>query len=297
MLGAIDVGSNTVRLLISDPQRRSVSYLRKVTRLSGNFADGCLDTASITRTLAALKEFSKQLAEHQVASYRAVATEAVRRADNRQSFLEMVKEHTGLTLDIISGDTEAELTSSGVLSVMKPIPEAAIIIDIGGGSTELVCVISGQTKLQHSYPLGVVRLCEEFNNKDAREQHIETFIEDYFIRLSQAGLPTEGYQLIGTAGTVTTLSAMQLGLTEYDVDRINNSIIPVSWLASIQSVMDPLTITEREKLPGMEAGRGDLIIPGIQILRTLADKFKRPEIRVSDSGLLEGVITDLAQSL
>ncbi len=296
MLGAIDVGSNTVRLLIADEQHRTQLYHRQVTRLSGQFSNGCLNHASMDRTLAALKDFSQIMAEAKVTCYRAVATEAVRRAKNSQQFLDSVHDQTGIRLDVISGDTEAMLTTSGVLSVMDPMPQTAIIIDIGGGSTELICIQNKQTKLQHSYPLGVVRLCEEYDSAEACINFIEMTMNDFVERLTNAGLGHMRYELIGTAGTVTTLSAMQLGLTEYDVDLINNSAISTGWLSEIHSYMQPLSITEREQLLGMEAGRGDLIIPGMQILLALANKFNQEHIRVSDSGLLEGIIADLKHS-
>ena len=295
MLAAIDIGSNTLRLLISD-HSGAISYHRKVTRLSGNFIDGCLSNESMARTTAALKEFSQYMTEAKVSNYRAVATEAVRRAQNSDDFATMVHTQTGIDIEIISGDQEAQLTTCGVLSVMDPIPGAAIIIDIGGGSTELICVENGTTKLQRSYPLGVVRLSEELSSLDERQEYINSVSKDYLTRLSSANLLKNDYQLIGTAGTVTTLSAMQLGLTEYDANEINNSVISDAWLTHVQSRMEPLTVSDREQLPGMEAGRGDLIIPGIQILKSLAAAFKQTEIRVSDSGLLEGIVAGLNQS-
>ena len=292
MFAAIDIGSNTLRLLITGPGKEKV-YFRQITRLSGQFADGCLHQESMARTTAALKEFSQQIQQHDIDTYRAVATEAVRRANNKEEFLSLVYKETDLSIEVISGDEEAQLTTSGVLSVLDPLPANAIIIDIGGGSTELICVQNGITKFQHSYPLGVVRLCEELPSFELRAEYINNIVDDYRKQLSAKGLMGKTYQLIGTAGTVTTLAAISQSMTVYDPEQINNAAISSKWLSILLKQLLPLPIEEREKVPGMEAGRGDLIIPGIQILQSLSDKFNQPEIRVSDSGLLEGVIAGL----
>ncbi len=292
MFAAIDIGSNTLRLLIKGTGGEK-RYFRQITRLSGQFSEGCLNVESMARTTKALKVFSHEMEIAGITKYHAVATEAVRRAENKEDFLVLVQKETGLNIEVISGEQEAQFTTSGVLSVLEPLPTNAIIIDIGGGSTELICVQQGITKFQHSYPLGVVRLCEELSTFELRAEYISEIIEDYFNRLSEAGLSEPKYQLIGTAGTVTTLAAISQHMTEYDPDKINNSVLTTEWLNQILSNLKPMSIKDREKTPGMEAGRGDLIIPGIQILLKLADQFKQSQIRVSDSGLLEGVIAGL----
>ena len=297
MQAAIDVGSNTLRMLISTgSQGPSASdlYLRRVTRLSGGLTDTAgLTVASMQRTLEALQYFQSIMAEQQVEKCRAVATEALRRAVNRQQFLELVAAESGLNLEIISGEEEARLTTAGVLSVISPLPQAAIIIDIGGGSTELICVINGRTVCQKSYPLGVVRLCEECASAADRQEQIAKAFDDFYGLLKGQHLLSYSYQLIGTAGSVTTLAAIHLELEDYAVDKINNHLIPVNWLEELKRKLELLTIAERETLPGMEVGRGDLIIPGIEILLCLSQKFSQNDLRVSDSGLLEGILLNL----
>lgn len=297
MLAAIDVGSNTVRMLISAGSRGQLAtnvYLRRVTRLSGGLTSaGGLTAGSMQRTLEALQWFRSILEERQVKNCRAVATEALRRSINSQQFLDLVAAEAGLELEIISGEEEARLTTAGVLSVISPLPQAAIIIDIGGGSTELICVIDGRTVCQKSYPLGVVRLCEESISASDRQEHIVKALDDFYCLLKAQQLLCHTYQLIGTAGTVTTLAAVHLELEDYAVDKINNHLISADWLKELKEELEPLTIAEREAIKGMEAGRGDLIIPGIEILLCLTEKFSQNDLRISDSGLLEGILLNL----
>lgn len=297
MQAAIDVGSNTVRLLISSGAQGQCTtdlYLRRVTRLSGGLTDTAgLTVASMQRTLEALKYFQSIMKEREVKNYRAVATEALRRAVNRQQFLDLVSAEAGLNLEIISGEEEAQLTTAGVLSVISPLPQAAIIIDIGGGSTELICVIDGRTVCQKSYPLGVVRLCEESASAAARQELIAKAFDDFYCLLKAQQLLSYSFQLIGTAGTVTTLAAIHLELEVYAVDKINNHLISANWLKDLKIKLESLSIAEREALQGMEAGRGDLIIPGIEILLCLSQKFSQNDLKISDSGLLEGILLNL----
>ncbi len=297
MQAAIDVGSNTIRLLIAGQANGKLTghqYYRKITRLSGKFANDALHPDSMQRTVEGLKSFSSCMQSSKVNRYRAVATEAVRRARNSGLFLDMVKKETGIDLEIISGETEAQLTTAGVLSVISPLPAAAIIIDIGGGSTELICVHNGETRFQMSYPLGVVRLCEELNTSAERKFRIDSIVADFHQQLEERQLADRAYQLIGTAGTVTTLAAIHLHLEKYDINRINNHCISSDWLELLYKKLEPMKIPERETITGMEAGRGDLIIPGIQILKSLSEAFGQPLIKVADSGLLEGTIATVA---
>lgn len=302
MLATIDVGSNTLRMLIGTGTNSSIRphrYYRQITRLGG----GCSDEKGLTpesmeRAHSALLEFKHILDTQQVSQLRMVGTAALRRAINRQQFVSEVKNRTGLILEIIDGAEEARLTAAGVLSVVDPIPKLSLIIDIGGGSTELVCCQAERILLQKSYPLGVVRLCEEFPGHPERQQQISALLGQFLSELTSKLQATDlrNCQLIGTAGTVTTLAAMQLKLTDYDWRKINNQTLSLAWLKETRENLQPLSVAERERLPGMEAGRGDLILPGLELLLILLQGFGKHEIKVADAGLLEGVMLDLCKS-
>lgn len=304
MLASIDVGSNTVRMLLGRVERGHLiplRYERAITRLGGDFIPGeGLAPASMERTLLALKNFSDILLETPPAAIRVAGTAALRRAENRQIFIDKVKDYTGLDLEVIDGQKEANYSASGVLEALDPKPHMSLVIDIGGGSTELVLLENKSVRFRESYPLGVVRLCEEHLHGSERIERIAEIIKRFEKDLLQAGqahlITAEDCEFVGTAGTVTTLAALDQQMESYDWRKINNYILPLETLELQYEMLAPLSVTERESLPGLETGRGDLIMPGIEILTTLASGFSKHHIRVSDFGLLEGLLLDLSTS-
>ncbi|MDA3902562.1 MAG: hypothetical protein PF441_03820 [Desulfuromusa sp.] len=297
MHAVIDVGSNTIRMLIGECCKGTIlphSYHREMTRLAGDYsASSGLSELGMSKTLATLKSYQNSISSQNVSQIRVVGTAALRRAENRQVFLDMVLAETGLNIEVIEGDEEAQLTTMGVLSVVGPMTNSTVVIDIGGGSTELACIINGQIRLQKSYPLGVVQLCEECFSDAERQQLIDAVFKQFAESIKLIGLTDRPYQLIGTAGTITTLAAIHLQLEKYNASLINNYYLSVNWLNILQQKLKLLSVPEREALIGMEPGRGDLILPGLQILLTLLRQLQLSSLRVSDSGLLEGVLLSL----
>ena len=293
MQATLDIGSNTVRMLIGeciDGRLHPTAYERQITRLGGEYsAESGLSAAAMNRTLSALKNFSLKLQKKNIPCLRAVGTAALRRAVNQHYFISRVQQHTGLAVEVIDGDEEARLTSAGVLSVIVPLPESALIFDIGGGSTELILVGNGRIMAQKSYPLGVVRLSEECDDQKQRAPLIESALADFHATIYQENLSIQSLELIGTAGTMTTLAAVDLGMTRYDAVKINNHRLSVQWMRELYHRLEPMTVIEREALPGMEQGRGDLILPGLQLAISISDSFGISDLKVSDAGLLEGV--------
>ena len=300
MYAAIDVGSNTIRMLLGVFHKGAIlpySYHREITRLSGNFSQQHgLSESGIQKSLSTLKSYKKLLSPHAVSHLRVVGTAALRRADNKQYFIDKVFSETGFVIEVIDGAEEALLTSKGALTAIKSSSESTLVVDIGGGSTELACNIDGRIRFQKSYTLGVVRLCEEFSSDIERQQQINAAFAQIADNIKSLGLSGEKYSLIGTAGTITTLAAIHLQLIKYDVAKINNHELSASWLKSIQQKLKLMTAPEREALVGMERGRGDLMLPGLQILLSLMEQLHLTSLRVSDSGLLEGVFLGLTDS-
>lgn len=293
MFATVDIGSNTARMLIGEyreSQLRPYAYERQITRLAGGYTpESGLSDPAMNRTLAALKKFSQHLQRQNIPCLRAVGTAALRLAANQNDFVTKVLQETGFHIDVIDGDEEARLTTAGVLSVIYPPPENALIFDIGGGSTELILVVAGRIVVQKSYPLGVVRLAEEYSDHHHRHRVIDNFLSDFHQIIQQYLSADRSFEMIGTAGTMTTLAAIHLGMTTYDAQRINNHRLSLSWLRHLHERLESISLTDREKLPGMEPGRGDLILPGAQLVVAIAATFGFSEMKVSDAGLLEGV--------
>lgn len=302
MLAAIDAGSNTLRLLIGETDGRSVtphSYYRRITRLAGDFSEvEGLSHEARERTLSAFKEFAAICQREGVTTCTSVGTAAFRKAVNGQAFADEISNSCGINLNIIDGDEEASLMTAGVLSALNPVHEASLIIDIGGGSTEFVLCSGCRLLWQTSIPLGVVTLTEKFEPA-TRVKSIEESIEQLFVviekHLSAAEIPLGDLHLVGTAGTVTTLAALDMQMSEYDWRRVNNYPISQSSIEQWQSVLQPLSPSEREQLPGMEEGRGDLIMAGMEIILVAMKKLGSSVLTVSDFGILEGLLLSLAR--
>lgn len=299
MYAAIDVGTNTVRMLIGRCTEAGIQpefYQQKITRLGGGYVQGKgLASESIERTFCAIDDFLLGLKEKGVASVRIVGTAALRRAENSQHLLNLVRLKTRQQIEIITGAEEARLSAAGVLSVISPQPESCLIFDIGGGSTEIVFCQGRQIQFSASYPVGVVALCEEMPEPEPRREHLADMVVKFATDLLRAGispLQLSQCQLIGTAGTMTTLAALNLQLNNYDAQQINNHRLPYNWLEKSLKNLNRLTIAEREALPGVESGRGDLIIPGLELVLALCCYFKQSTVVVSDAGLLEGILLD-----
>ncbi len=302
MLASIDVGSNTVRLLLGSVDNDIVvphRYVRRITRLKGGQTTRGFTPVAMARTLIALKEFSIILSQHQPSSVRIVGTEALRSAVNAGEFCTQVLHETGLNIDIIDGSEEALLTATGVLSCISTAADSVLIFDIGGGSTEFVLVYQGEILFQKSYRLGVVDLAEMFPHSDNRLEQIQatiTLLKDEIEPIMQQfAIPENSLVLVGTAGTATTLAAMDMQMVEYDWRRVNGYTLNIATIKAMYRTLDGLTIAERELLPGMEKGRGDLIPAGIEITLEIMQQLLTEKLTISDFGLLEGIMLKMPQ--
>ena len=190
--------------------------------------------------------------------------------------------------------------TAGVLSALDPIPENALIVDIGGGSTEFVLCAKQKVLWARSLPLGVVRLIEGHQSPEARQHFIAQTLAQLNVELARVcvsnNLDIGSVALVGTAGTVTTLAALDQQMTEYDWRQINNYVMPLSKIQCWRELLAPLTPLERESLPGMEAGRGDLIIAGIEVILNVMQQLNNTSLTVSDFGILEGLLLSLESS-
>jgi exopolyphosphatase/guanosine-5'-triphosphate,3'-diphosphate pyrophosphatase len=306
-LAAIDVGSNTLRLLIDDQAAsgpfRPVQVERRITRLGQNFLPTkTLQPEAVERSIGALKEYVDFMQEKGVSGYLAGATAVVREAGNGKEFLRMVKDQLGLEVRILSEQEEARLSLLGVKSVIPTAEASTIVFDIGGGSTELIWSSEGGSGEvgTRSLPLGVVHLTEGFLKRDPPgAEACGRLRRQVSGALPQMLFPEDGVDRlwIGTAGTVTTLASMFLQLQKYQPEMINGTILDRSWLTELCDQLADLPIVQRSKLPGLEPGREDIILAGGLLTLEMMDTFGFTRFTVSDAGLLEGLFLELCQTL
>jgi len=296
-IAAIDLGTNTARLLIADcfPDGRfeQLYLARTIVRLGGGFDRRTgLSADAMQRTLACLHEFRRQIDHRGVTLVRAVATSAVRDAANGALFVEQVAKETGIQLAIIDGSLEGRLTLLGVLAGLEQQPEELLLFDVGGGSTEYSIARGGRPLFVQSLPLGVVRLTEGKMDSSAMVDKIdrELFLLLQAIKEKELIPDPAKAMLVGTAGTATTLAAISMGMVEYDYRRVNNHLLSRSEVQRIHDLLAPLTPAERLAVAGLEPGREDLIIAGILITLQTMERFGFERMTVSDYGLLEGLL-------
>lgn len=300
-IASIDIGTNTFRLLVSETDGngslKKLYVSREITRLGEGLTPEkmFINPEAMARALKALSGFSLKLKEYGVGKLRAVATSAVRESLNGRDFVRKVGEETGIPVDVISGDEEARLTVKGVLNNVSFDTPGCLIFDIGGGSTEYVYVYDGKIMNIASTGLGVVRLTEKYvadeNDTEADmaalDAHIESVITEALPSFPQGG--DETLTLIGTAGTPTTLAAMELRLAAYDPVLVNNYVLTREKIERTLKTVLSLPRADRTKIPGLEKGREDLIVSGTAVVLKTMERFMSGRMAVSDAGLLEGI--------
>jgi len=296
-MAAIDFGTNTARLLVADRHPdgsfEQVRIEREIVRMGGGFSrEEGLSADAIRRGSRCLGHFAGILEECGVTDPRAVATSAVRDAANGMEFVEEIFRRTGIALRVIDGEQEGALTLAGVIAGLDCRPDSLMVFDVGGGSTEYTLAHDNRAEFIKSLPLGVVRLTEGkvstagMTEKIGRELELLT----REMTLSKVTAPDERTVLVGTAGTATTLAAISMRMTTYDYRKVQNSILAIDEIRQIFSLLLPLSLEERVAVPGLEKGREDLIIAGILITLQTMERFGFTALKVSDYGLLEGLI-------
>lgn len=291
---AIDLGTNTARLLIAKRLSSGIVPVRierEIVRLGGDFTDESgLSVGAQERGLACLRRFSAIIAEYGVIPVLASATSAVRDAVNGGDFVERVFRETGIALVVIDGDLEAKLTLNGVLSVIDSDCDTLVVLDVGGGSTEFTVSAHKTPVFVKSMPIGVVRLTEGFRTAAEMVARVRSVIDLLEKDLTSAGISVSGdFELVGTAGTATTIAAIKLEMVDYDYRHVNNFVVDREDISEIFQRLLQLSPQERLTIKGLEKGREDLIIAGLLITTSIMDRFGFKRLKVSDFGLLEGL--------
>ncbi|OMC52306.1 exopolyphosphatase [Mycolicibacterium fortuitum] len=309
-VGAIDCGTNSIRLLIADVvdgKLRDVHREMRIVRLGqGVDATGEFAPEALARTEAALADYVALMAEHSVTAVRMVATSAARDAGNRDEFFAMTarllgKVVPGSVAEVITGTEEAQLSFRGAVGELDPAAGPFVVVDLGGGSTELV---RGDTTVQASFSadIGCVRLTERCLHSDpptADEVEQARMVARDGLAEALRVVPVDGaHTWVGVAGTMTTLSALAQGMTEYDPDAIHLSRIGFDDLLAVCEQLIGMTKAERLALGPMHAGRADVIGGGAIIVEELAAVFRREagigELVVSEHDILDGIALSIA---
>ena len=300
-VASIDIGTNTVRLLIletkPDGSLREVGQVRAITRLGkGMDTEKKLLGDRMDETISVLTNFRDQCRKFEPLTIRAVATSAVREASNQKDFVSRAKKEAGLEIKVISWEEEADLTVQGVLWKLPNIGKDILVFDIGGGSTEFILARDRKIISSVGTQLGTVRLTEKFishhpigvNEYKALETHFRRELNVVKEKLS--GSPPE--VLVGTAGTVTTLAAIDGDVYPYDPEIIHGRRLTFKRVEELLEDLKNKSLAERSAMRAIEKGREDLIIAGGALVLETMRVFECNLLTVSEHGLREGLVLD-----
>jgi exopolyphosphatase/guanosine-5'-triphosphate,3'-diphosphate pyrophosphatase len=292
----VDIGTNSFRLLVAeveDGHLRPLAQDLVTVRLGeGLGATGLLGPAPLMRGEAALARFATLMAAYPVRSVRACATHAVRKAANREEFLQRAEALIGVRVEVLSGEEEACLALLGALSALpeERLRYPLMLVDVGGGSSEIILQGTAGSELRvRSLPLGAVGLSEEFAaDSGAMREKIRTILAPALRGIS-LGMAGQDLTLVASGGTATSLAALALGLERYDAHRVQNYNLSQASLHGLVARLAAMSPGERNALPGLGDGRGEIILAGAMILQELRHSLASP-VLVSDAGLLEGIL-------
>lgn len=310
VLAAVDLGTNNCRMLVAHPDQQDfavVDSFSRITRLGeGLSASGRLSDTAMDRTIEALKCCAQKMDRCGVTLSRHVATEACRRAENCDDFVDRVQDETGIALEIITADEEAGLALKGCSSLVNPDVPYAVIFDIGGGSTEVLFVETGRNHDMEilgciSMPLGVVTVAEDCGGGDLCERtyeevavRVERLLKPFEEAHDITARVSEGKaQMIGTSGTVTTLGGMHLGLARYDRTAVDGITLDFETLSSQSHSLCQMSLQQRAAEPCIGWQRADLVLGGCAILEAICRMWPVGHLRVADRGLREGMLMDM----
>lgn len=303
MYAAIDIGSNTVLLLIAGYSNGSLEVLHEEQRMprlgKGVDKSGNLHPDSVEQALKVLKDFNKRIVTDfpEVRETFATATSAVRDAADRQQFLNQIEKHTGFQVQVLSGEEEAEFTFAGALGMLDGI-EDGNVIDIGGGSTEIIFGKNGKPADSFSYNMGSVRFTERFLQGDPpARREIEACRKGIRETLQQRDIifdkhfDAEALSAIGVAGTVTSLAFMDLGLEAYEPSLINGHAMGFNSIKTWINRIALMSVSElKTAFPRVMEGRADVFLAGLLILQTFMEYYNLHKLIVSTGGIRHGAI-------
>jgi exopolyphosphatase/guanosine-5'-triphosphate,3'-diphosphate pyrophosphatase len=301
-VSAIDIGTNSVRLLVADiPPDAGLSIVDRgleITRLGEGMAGrGGIVDAAADRTLAAVKRFTAIARTARAETILLFGTCALREAANGGSFTRRVKEATGLGVRVLSGEEEAGLAWRGITRTLSRPLDGTAAIDIGGGSVEITAAPGGGTPVSASIGIGCVRMTERFLLHDPPGTRELDALRAFASRSLASGIspsvPRPASRLVGAGGTITAAAAIDLGLHRYDPDRVHGALLPAAGVRALAVRLAAMPLAERKSVPGIEEKRADIIVAGLVVLEAVMGFFDAAEITVSDEGILHGALLEL----
>ncbi len=300
-VAAIDIGTNSTNLLIVSPKGDELAREVHVTRIGEGVTDtGTLSDAAIARTLARLKIYSSLIDQHGAARIRVVATEACRLATNRDQFFAAVKDLLGVRPELLSGADEGILAYRGALGGWAPTDEPTFVFDIGGGSTEFMVGTTVPTSVI-SIPVGAVVVTEnEFHRDPPRPEELTNaiglvtdFLDDIVRDYPDLSSAT---RVIGVAGTIVTVAAVELGLKTFDASRLHGMTLTRSAVEDVFRTLATEPRLDRLHNPGLPPDRADIIVGGCCVLVAIMRKLRLDSITVSTRNILDGIVAELLET-
>jgi len=296
-LATMDIGSGTVRLLsaeVEGGQFHRLGVKRRITRLADGFAGKRITPESMRRTVEAAHDFAREARSFGAVEIRAACTGVTRRAANAGDFLAALREQAGLTPCVITGELEADISAHGAALELGFTDRPFMLLDIGGFSTEVALVREGRIAAAVSLELGAVMLAQQHLGDDpptpaqlaACEAQVRMTMRKKLKKMSEAAA---GASLVGTAGTVTNLLAMDLKMERYEPERINRGVLAAGAVMRLLALMVSMPTAERLAIPGLEKGREDLLPAGAIICREAMDFLGVQRMLVTEGGVLEGL--------
>ncbi len=314
---ALDLGTNNCRLLIAAPRGRGfriVDAFSRIVRLGENLSStGALSAAAMDRTIEVLKICRDKMIARGVTASRSVATQACRGASNGTQFLERAAKEAGIHLEVIGPGEEARLAMVGCQDLFDPEASAALVFDIGGGSTELAWAtlskVQGSLRARSdmanwcSFPFGVVSLAEEFNGRSLPKRAYLDIAERVAETLQAQGDPggllpvfrSGNAHLLGTSGTVTSIAGVYLALDRYRRTAVDGIWLTRETIADVSDRLLSMSFEQRASEPCIGEERADLVVCGCAILDGIMKVWPTDRIRVADRGLREGILSELAR--
>lgn len=303
-VAALDCGTNSLRLLVTDldPDGRTKHDLHRQMRIvrlgEGVDATGVLSGAALARTAEALADYGATVTALGAQRVRLVATSATRDARNTAEFERIVKDHLGVAPEVVSGLEEATLSFTGATRDLDAEQGPFLVVDIGGGSTEVVLGTRAVTAAR-SVDIGCVRLTERHLQADPpTTEQVSAAIHDIdaALDLVRAGVEVaRAHTVIGLAGSVTTVAALAAGMTQYDRTRIHGSTLAAADIARVSTLLLGATKAQRAAMAVMHPGRVDVIGAGALILRTLVERWAIERVLVSEADILDGLAWSMGE--
>jgi exopolyphosphatase / guanosine-5'-triphosphate,3'-diphosphate pyrophosphatase len=299
-VAAVDIGTNSVRLLIADQSGLQIERTMRITRLGqGVDVTGALDPEAIARTTQVLSEYRSRIELSNVQRVRATATSAARDATNSQQFFDAAERALGARPELLGGEEEARLSFLGATAELRPQDGPFLVIDVGGGSTELALGTTGPEALV-SLQLGCVRMTERHLKADPpTPAQLDACLADIRGQVEKARAivdPRQARRVVGLAGTVTTLAALELGLSHYDASRTHHSTLSRTQVETWFERLSGMALAERRRILA-EPQRAGVILGGAAVVLTLMRELGIAELLVSEHDILDGLVSALTVAI